>query len=72
MEAGVISKWRVKEGDLIKAGEAIADVDTDKANVAWESNDDGKIEFRFIFLNLNFELNIDGKLLLGKLFRICC
>lgn len=41
MEAGVISKWRKNEGDSVKAGEVIAEVDTDKAKVDWESNDDG-------------------------------
>lgn len=46
MEAGVISEWRKKEGDAVKTGEVIAKVDTDKANVDWESNDDGSLDFR--------------------------
>lgn len=41
MEAGVISKWKKQVGDSIKTGEVIAEVDTDKAKVDWESNDDG-------------------------------
>ena len=33
MEAGTINAWLKKEGDLVKEGESIADVETDKANV---------------------------------------
>jgi pyruvate dehydrogenase E2 component (dihydrolipoamide acetyltransferase) len=43
METGTISKWNVKEGDKFEAGQAIAEVETDKASVVWEATDDGFI-----------------------------
>ncbi len=33
MEEGTINSWLKKEGDQVKAGDAIAEVETDKANV---------------------------------------
>ena len=33
MEEGTINSWLIKEGDQVKAGDAIAEIETDKANV---------------------------------------
>jgi pyruvate dehydrogenase E2 component (dihydrolipoamide acetyltransferase) len=41
METGVIAKWRKKEGDLVKAGEVIFEVATDKATVEHSALDGG-------------------------------
>lgn len=41
MEAGTIVKWLKKEGDKIDAGDAIADIQTDKAVMAMEFDDEG-------------------------------
>lgn len=41
MEEGTIAKWRKKEGDLVKSGEVLIDVATDKATVEYEALDDG-------------------------------
>ncbi len=41
MEKGTIAKWYKKEGDAIKAGDVIADVETDKATVAFEATEPG-------------------------------
>jgi len=41
MEQGNIAKWRKKEGDKVKAGEVIAEIETDKATVDFEANEDG-------------------------------
>eukprot|EP00471_Norrisiella_sphaerica_P005763 CAMPEP_0184478638 /NCGR_PEP_ID=MMETSP0113_2-20130426/609_1 /TAXON_ID=91329 /ORGANISM="Norrisiella sphaerica, Strain BC52" /LENGTH=425 /DNA_ID=CAMNT_0026856501 /DNA_START=233 /DNA_END=1510 /DNA_ORIENTATION=- len=41
MEVGTISKWQVAEGDFIESGSVIADVETDKAVVAFEAVDEG-------------------------------
>ena len=35
MEEGGIAKWLVKEGDIIKAGDLIAEIETDKATVSY-------------------------------------
>lgn len=43
MEEGVIAKWNVKEGDTIKAGDIIAEVETDKATMDVEAFDDGTL-----------------------------
>jgi pyruvate/2-oxoglutarate dehydrogenase complex dihydrolipoamide acyltransferase (E2) component len=40
MEAGTISKWNCKIGDKVTAGDALAEVETDKATVTFESQDD--------------------------------
>lgn len=40
METGTIVKWLKKEGDKIEAGDAIADIQTDKAVVTMEVDDD--------------------------------
>ena len=41
MSKGNIAKWLKKEGDSFKAGEAIADIETDKATVAFEMLEPG-------------------------------
>ncbi len=41
MEKGTLAKWYKKEGDAIKAGDIIADVETDKATVAFEATEPG-------------------------------
>jgi pyruvate dehydrogenase E2 component (dihydrolipoamide acetyltransferase) len=41
MEKGTLAKWYKKEGDTIKAGDVIADVETDKATVAFEATEPG-------------------------------
>ena len=43
MEEGAIAKWLVKEGDIVKAGDVIAEIETDKAIMELESFQDGKI-----------------------------
>jgi pyruvate dehydrogenase E2 component (dihydrolipoamide acetyltransferase) len=41
MEKGNLSKWLKKEGDKVRAGEVIAEIETDKATMEYESIDDG-------------------------------
>lgn len=43
MEEGVIAKWNVKEGDKVKTGDVIAEVETDKATMEVEVFDPGTI-----------------------------
>lgn len=40
MEMGTIVKWMKKEGDPIAAGDALADIQTDKAVVTMEYDDE--------------------------------
>lgn len=43
MEEGVIASWLVKEGDNVKSGDILAEVETDKATMELESYEDGTI-----------------------------
>mmetsp|Transcript_41986 Transcript_41986/g.97330 ORF Transcript_41986/g.97330 Transcript_41986/m.97330 type:complete len:176 (-) Transcript_41986:1-528(-) len=43
MTAGTISKWMIKVGQKIAPGDQICDIETDKATIAWESQEDGVI-----------------------------
>jgi pyruvate dehydrogenase E1 component beta subunit len=43
MEEGTLSKWLVKEGDLILAGDLLAEIETDKATMEVEAVEEGKI-----------------------------
>ena len=44
MTEGNLSKWLVKEGDNVKAGDVIAEIETDKATMEVEAVDEGSIE----------------------------
>jgi pyruvate dehydrogenase E2 component (dihydrolipoamide acetyltransferase) len=44
MEEGTLAKWHVKEGDEVKAGDVIAEIETDKATMEVEAVDEGVIE----------------------------
>ena len=41
MEEGTLAKWLVKEGDVVKSGQIIAEIETDKATMEFECADDG-------------------------------
>ena len=43
MDAGTISKWNVAEGDSFSAGDSIAVIETDKASMDFEAQDDGVV-----------------------------
>ena len=43
MEEGTLSKWLVKEGDIVTSGDLIAEIETDKATMEVEAIDDGTI-----------------------------
>ena len=43
MEKGNLAKWVKKEGDSIKAGDIIAEIETDKATMEVEAVDEGKV-----------------------------
>jgi pyruvate dehydrogenase E2 component (dihydrolipoamide acetyltransferase) len=43
MEAGVIATWLKKEGDTVKAGDILAEIETDKATMELEGYEDGTL-----------------------------
>ena len=43
MEEGTLAKWLVKEGDSVKSGDLMAEIETDKATMEFEAVDEGVI-----------------------------
>ena len=43
MEEGTLAKWLVKEGDTVKSGQILAEIETDKATMEFEAVDEGII-----------------------------
>jgi pyruvate dehydrogenase E1 component beta subunit len=43
MEEGTLAKWLVKEGDTVKSGDILAEIETDKATMEFEAVDEGQI-----------------------------
>ena len=43
MEEGTLAKWLVKEGDAVKAGDVMAEIETDKATMEFEAVDEGVV-----------------------------
>ena len=41
MEEGTLAKWHVKEGDTVKSGDIMAEIETDKATMEFEAVDEG-------------------------------
>ncbi|MDG1708582.1 MAG: biotin/lipoyl-binding protein, partial [Emcibacteraceae bacterium] len=48
METGTLSKWLVKEGDVVESGTVLAEIETDKATMEFESIDDGVVGKIFV------------------------
>jgi len=43
MTEGTLVAWKKKKGDKVSAGEVIAEIETDKATMEWESPEDGTL-----------------------------
>lgn len=43
MEEGILSKWFVKEGDTVESGDLLAEIETDKATMEFESIYEGNV-----------------------------
>src|SRR3546814_9592248 len=43
MTEGKLAKWLIKEGDTVKAGDVMAEIETDKATMEFEATDEGKL-----------------------------
>jgi pyruvate dehydrogenase E1 component beta subunit len=44
MEEGTLAKWHVREGDEVRTGDVIAEIETDKATMEIEAIDDGRVD----------------------------
>lgn len=43
MEEGTLTKWHIKAGDIVSAGQVIAEIETDKATMEVEAVDEGEV-----------------------------
>ena len=43
MEEGTLAKWMVKVGDVVKSGDLLAEIETDKATMEFEAVDEGTV-----------------------------
>jgi pyruvate dehydrogenase E2 component (dihydrolipoamide acetyltransferase) len=43
MEEGTLARWNVKPGDVVKSGDVIAEIETDKATMEFEAVDEGVV-----------------------------
>ena len=43
MEEGTLAKWLVKQGDSVKSGDILAEIETDKATMEFEAVDEGVV-----------------------------
>ena len=48
MEEGTLAKWLVKEGDSVKSGDIMAEIETDKATMEFEAVDEGVVGRIFV------------------------
>jgi pyruvate dehydrogenase E1 component beta subunit len=48
MEEGTLAKWLVKEGDAVKSGDILAEIETDKATMEFEAVDEGTISSKIL------------------------
>lgn len=48
MESGTIVSWQKKEGDKVSEGDLLADIETDKATMGFESGDEGYLAKIFV------------------------
>jgi pyruvate dehydrogenase E2 component (dihydrolipoamide acetyltransferase) len=65
MEEGVVASILVKEGDKIKSGDLLAEIETDKATMEWESFIDGEVLYIGVSEGEGVPVN-DPVLILGK------
>jgi pyruvate dehydrogenase E2 component (dihydrolipoamide acetyltransferase) len=66
MEEGTLAKWHVKVGDVVKSGDVIAEIETDKATMEVEAVDEGVVEA--ILVDAGTE-NVKVNSLIAKLAR---
>src|SRR3979490_1751477 len=60
MTEGTLVSWKKKKGDKVSAGEVIAEMETDKATMEWESPEDGTLTE--IYVEEGGKVNVGDKI----------
>ena len=60
MTEGTLVSWKKKKGDQVSAGEVLAEIETDKATMEWESPEDGTLTE--IYVEEGSKVNIGDKI----------
>src|SRR5438477_3382763 len=60
MSEGTLVSWKKKKGDQVSAGEVLAEIETDKATMEWESPEDGTLTE--IYVQEGGKVNVGDKI----------
>ena len=60
MTEGTLVSWKKKNGDQVSAGEVLAEIETDKATMEWESPEDGTLTE--IYVQEGGKVNVGDKI----------
>src|SRR5919197_5690388 len=60
MTEGTLVSWKKKKGDQVSAGEVLAEIETDKATMEWESPEDGMLSE--IYVEEGGKVNVGEKI----------
>src|SRR5690242_2505630 len=60
MAEGTLVAWKKKKGDQVSAGEVLAEIETDKATMEWESPEDGTLSE--IYVQEGGKVNVGDKI----------
>ena len=60
MSEGTLVSWKKKKGDQVSAGEVLAEIETDKATMEWESPEDGTLTE--IYVEEGGKVNVGDKI----------
>src|SRR5438105_4895090 len=60
MTEGTLVAWKKKRGDKVSAGEVLAEIETDKATMEWESPEDGTLTE--IYVEEGGKVNVGDKI----------
>src|SRR5213593_2690425 len=60
MTEGTLVAWKKKKGDEVSAGEVLAEIETDKATMEWESPEDGTLTE--IYVEEGGKVNVGDKI----------
>src|SRR5206468_4327660 len=64
MTEGTLVAWKKKKGDQVSAGEVLAEIETDKATMEWESPEDGTLTE--IYVHEGAKVNVGDKIALVR------